>query len=145
MLVVLGLRGLDGADPRTIYPATYLVESRVIAPLAVLALLTGALLTVAGPWGLRRDRWIVVELVITTALTVAVFAVLGPSLSTLSDAATAGTVLTEAERQRVVLAPVAATVLLLVNIALGVVKPRRRKADAAGPAVAASQPDAARG
>lgn len=35
VLVALGLAGLRGADPRTVYPAAHLVDAWVVTPLAV--------------------------------------------------------------------------------------------------------------
>lgn len=53
-LLSLGLSGLRGADPLTIYPAAHLVAERVIVPLAFLSLGTGVLLGLLTPWGLTR-------------------------------------------------------------------------------------------
>ena len=49
VLLALGIAGMGGADPRTIYPAAYLVSARLVAPLAILSLGTGLLLAVLTP------------------------------------------------------------------------------------------------
>jgi hypothetical protein len=127
VLAVLGLSGVGGADPRTVYPAAHLVEARVIAPLAVLALATGLLQARLSRWSLLRNRWVTVKLVVTAGLTAVVFTVLEPALAAVADAAVAGEPLAGAQRLRLLIFPLVAAALLLLNVALGVYKPDRRR------------------
>jgi hypothetical protein len=122
VLLALGIAGVRGADPRTVYPAAHLVEAWVIAPLAVLALSTGLALALLSRWGLVRYWWVAIKLAITAVLTAVVFLVLEPSLA----ATAAAESLTDAQRIRVALFPSAALALLVVNVVLGLAKPRRR-------------------
>jgi hypothetical protein len=68
VLLALGLSSLGGADPRTIYPAAQLVSAWLVAPLAVLSLGTGLLLSILTPWGLLRYWWVAIKLAITGVL-----------------------------------------------------------------------------
>jgi hypothetical protein len=122
VLLALGIAGVRGADPRTVYPAAHLVEAWVIAPLAVLALSTGLALALLSRWGLVRYWWVAIKLAITAVLTAVVFLVLEPSLA----ATAAAESLTVAQRTRVALFPSVALALLVVNVVLGLSKPRRR-------------------
>ena len=122
VLLALGIAGVRGADPRTVYPAAHLVEAWVIAPLAVLALSTGVALALLSRWGLVRYWWVAIKLAITAVLTAVVFLVLEPSLAAMAAAES----LTDAQRMRVALFPSVALALLVVNVVLGLAKPRRR-------------------
>lgn len=122
VLLALGIAGVRGADPRTVYPAAHLVEAWVIAPLAVLALGTGVTLALLSCWGLVRYWWVAIKLAITAVLTAVVFLVLEPSLA----ATAAAESLTDAQRTRIALFPAVALALLVVNVVLGLAKPRRR-------------------
>jgi hypothetical protein len=113
VLIVLAL----GRD----YPAALLVAQWLVEPLAVAALATGILAAVTGPYGLFRFWWTSIKLAITAALNVAVFLVLTPALeraaSVPADAVQPITLL---------LAPLIAVGLLVVNITLAVFKPAAR-------------------
>jgi hypothetical protein len=122
VLLTLGIAGVLGADPRTVYPAAHLVEARVIAPLAVLALASGVAQALVSRWGLVRYWWVAIKLTVTAVLTVVVFLVLEPSLAAMATAES----LTDAQRMRVVLAPAGALALLVVNVVLGLSKPAWR-------------------
>jgi hypothetical protein len=122
VLLTLGIAGVLGADPGIVYPAAHLVEARVIAPLAVLALASGLAHALSSRWGLLRYWWVAIKLTVTAVLTAVVFLVLEPSLAAMATAES----LTDAQRMRVVLAPAAALALLVVNVVLGLVKPAWR-------------------
>jgi hypothetical protein len=126
VLLTLGLSGLLGADPITIYPAAALIGSAIVVPLAVVALASGVLLGLLTSWGLFRYWWTAMKLTIAAALIVAVVVVLAPRLGASADAAMAGRPFTAAERQALVIAPVVGTSLLAVNVGLAVFKPRWR-------------------
>jgi hypothetical protein len=125
VLLALGLSSLSGADPRTIYPAAYLVGARLVAPLAVLALATGLLLGLLTPWGLFRYWWVTIKLAITAVLTGVVLFVLVPRLGAAADAAAEPSphLLTIGERLPFVIAPAVASALLLLMVVLAIFKP----------------------
>ena len=132
VLAVLGIAGLRGADPRSVYPAAHLVESWLVAPLAVATVVTGLLQALLSPWGLLRHRWVTVKFVISVALAAATILVLEPRLSATAAAAQAGEPVTEAARLRLALIPLVATALLVLNVVLGMYKPGRRGRRAPG-------------
>jgi hypothetical protein len=128
-LLTLGLSGLVGADPLTIYPAARLVAARVIVPLALVSLGTGVLLAVLTPWGLFRHLWITMKLAIVLLLTAAVLFVLVPGLGT-----TAAQVLAlptpapgAVSPMPLVIAPAVASTLIGVALVLAVIKPDWRR------------------
>jgi hypothetical protein len=128
VLVALGVSGLRGADPVTLYPAASLVASALIRPLALVALGTGLLQAGLTPWGFVRYWWVAIKLAVTTALTIVVFFVLVPGLATAAHAVTGASAepLSDAERLRIALYPSFAVILLLMNAVLGVYKPAWR-------------------
>ncbi|MPZ82378.1 MAG: hypothetical protein GEV28_19055 [Actinophytocola sp.] len=127
VLVALGVSGVRGTDPRTVYPAAHLMEVWVAAPLAVIALGTGVLQATLSGWGLIRHWWITVKLASTAGFTVVIFLVIIPRLSAVAADAVAGNAFTTAERLPLAVVPAAATALLVVNVALGVLKPSRTR------------------
>ena len=126
VLVALGVSGLRGADPRVIYPAAHLVDTWVVAPLAVLALGTGVLQAVLGGWGLATYWWVTIKLVVTAATAAVVIVVLEPRLAASTEAAMTGRAFTTADFLPLAIAPAVAVVLLIGNLALGIAKPRWR-------------------
>jgi ABC-type spermidine/putrescine transport system permease subunit II len=127
VLLALGVAGLRGAEPRTIYPAAQLVGQWLLVPLALTGLTTGVGLALLTRWSPLRHGWVATKLAITTVLAATVLAVLVPRLSRVADAAVGAAphLLTDAERVPLVAAPAAAVGLLALNVALGVYKPRR--------------------
>jgi hypothetical protein len=130
VLLVLGLRGVFGANPLTIYPAMAALATWVLAPLALIASVSGILIALAGRWGLFRRGWVTTKLVITVSLAVLVIAVAAPGLSAAADAAIQGMPVAAATRTVFALVPAVTVLLLVLNIALGVYKPGRRRARA---------------
>jgi hypothetical protein len=128
VLIALGVAGLRGEDPATVYPAASLVESWVTAPLVLAALGSGLLLALLGEWGLVTYWWVAIKFSITAVFTVLIFVVLIPALGAAADAATgvSGEPLTDAQQLRMVLFPSLAATLLVLNAALGLYKPRWR-------------------
>jgi hypothetical protein len=118
VLLTLGVAGLGGADPRTVYPAAHLVE----VWLAIAALGTGLLGATRFGW----RWWVTAKLATTAGFTVAILTVIIPRLATTAADALAGETFTVADRLPLALVPAAATALLVVNVALGVIKPGRR-------------------
>ncbi|WP_448006588.1 hypothetical protein [Agromyces bauzanensis] len=127
VLLALGLRGVFGADPVTVYPAMAALAAWVLAPLAVVAAVSGILIALAGRWGLLRRGWVTTKLVITVSLAVLVIAVAAPGLTTAAGAAIQGLPVATGARTAYALVPAVTALLLGLNVALGVYKPRRRR------------------
>lgn len=126
VLVALGVSGARGADPRTIYPAASIVESWVTLPLVVIALGTGVVQAVAGSWGLVRYWWTTVKLALTGGFTLLVLLVLVPRLAASAAAAQAGEAFTAAQRLPLAIVPAVAVAALILNVVLGLTKPRAK-------------------
>ena len=112
-LLVLGFSSVRGADPQTIYPAAHLVATRLLAPLAIVALGTGVLLGLLTQWGLLRYWWVTIKLALTAILTTIILFVLVPRLGVAADA----------ERLPLLVAPAAGVTLLILIVALAIYKP----------------------
>lgn len=87
-LLLLGIRALTGDDARTAQGAVVQmadIAAWVTAPLAVLALLTGIVVSVTTPWGLFRHLWVTLSLALTTVMTGLAVFVLGPLLRSYAD------------------------------------------------------------
>lgn len=127
VLAALGIAGLRGAEPFTIYPAAYLIETQVVAPIVVIALVTGLLLALSTEHGLTGRGWVMIKLVTTSIFAVIVFLVLIPRLSASADAAI-GTPQSfdTSERLPLAIAPTVATVILVLNVVLAIYKPDLR-------------------
>ncbi|MGH3948440.1 MAG: hypothetical protein ACRDSE_04860 [Pseudonocardiaceae bacterium] len=125
VLLALGVTGWLGATPATVYPAMRIVAAGVIAPLAVVALTSGLALAMRAR--LVRRGWVLVKLGVTSALTVAVFAVVAPGLGRVAEdvTRTAGTV-ADSHRLTYAIAPSVSLALLLLNVVLAVYQPRSR-------------------
>ena len=123
VLLALGVAGLSGSDPGTVYPAAYLIGSSIMAPLAVVSLATGLLLALLTRWGVFRYWWVTIKLAITSVLTVLVLLVLVPRLGAAARAVSAGLALTDAERLQLVITPATGSALLIAMIGLAVFKP----------------------
>lgn len=128
VILALGVTGIGGADARTVYPATSVVESWLVVPLAIIALATGLLQALLTEWGLTRYWWPSVKLAITAMLTALALFVLAPGLASAAHAAMASPAgsISDAQRLRIPVFPGIATVLLMVNVVLGLYKPGRR-------------------
>lgn len=126
--IVLGVSGLAGAAPETIYPAMALVARTALAPLALLALATGVLQAVLTGHGLFRHGWVTTKLLVTALLAGVAVLVAAPGLGRAAEAATAADQQVTAVQQVIATAtPTIALLLLLLNAALGVVRPGRRR------------------
>jgi hypothetical protein len=119
-LLLLGLTGAGGADPRTVYPAMHLLGSVLLVPLALVSLAGGVALGLLTPWGLLRHWWVLLKLVLTTAGSVLALFVLAPLLGRAAAAAEAGGPVTDGLLWR---APTGASVVLLTTLVLSVAKP----------------------
>jgi hypothetical protein len=128
-LLALGIAGLRGADPRSIYPAAHLLGQWLAAPLAVASLASGVLLAVTTTFKPFRYRWVTVKGAITLILTGLLLTALVPGLGRAADAATGATPqpVTHVQQLLYTLAPAGAALLLTVNVALGMYKPHLRQ------------------
>lgn len=126
---VLTLAGLVGADPVTVYPAARRISAWLVAPLAAVTLATGLALATTSHWGLFAYRWVTAKLTISVLLAGIIAVLLLPRLTAVA-AITIGpdpSTLTLPQRLPLALAPVAASVLLGVNVVLGIAKPGRHR------------------
>jgi hypothetical protein len=85
VLRILGVSGVLGADPRTVYPPRRLIAVVIVQPLAIASLATGVVLGRVSGWGLLRYWWTTIKLVTTAALTLVVVGVLVPRLAAGGD------------------------------------------------------------
>jgi hypothetical protein len=129
VLLTLSVAGLTGYRPEIVYPALGFVGLALFVPLSGLVWLIGVFNAWSTPWGLLRHRWVVVKLIITTAMLVAVFFALRPGLET---ALAQGAALTQRERIGLLFPPVVSTSLLVFATVLSTYKPwgRTRRATA---------------
>lgn len=125
VVLALGVAGLSGADPRTVYPAMHLVAADLMAPLAVLALVSGVVLATMSHWGLFRHAWVTAKLIITALGTLAILAALVPGTGRAATVAVSGGTLGQRQELLYVLVPTVTVSLLVLNTVLGVYKPRR--------------------
>ncbi|OKI63980.1 hypothetical protein [Micromonospora sp. CB01531] len=129
-LLALAVSGLRDTDPRTVYPAAYLLGRWLVAPLAVSSVLTGLALAAAGPWRPLRHGWVTVKLTLAAVLTAAALALLVPRLGHAAAAAAVASSppgVPAGDRVVAVAAPAAALLALAINVVLGVFKPGRRR------------------
>ncbi len=124
-LVALGIAGLRGADPVTVYPAMRLVAAAALAPLVLTALATGVLQAVWTGYGLVRLGWVRTKLALTAVFTVAALGVAVPGLGRAAEAATSGQEVTPAQQLVSTVTPSVAVLLVLFAAGLGVFKPGR--------------------
>lgn len=124
-LDVTAAAGDDAQAVRAAYLGMDVIAKRVLAPLALAALATGILLSLATPWGLFRHWWVVLSL----ALTLLAVVVLLVELRTIASlAATAADPATPDERLLALPSTLPHSVgglaVLLFVLTLNVYKPR---------------------
>jgi hypothetical protein len=73
-LAIAGLNSRDAPMVRAAYSAMGLTARFVIVPLAFASLLTGLVESLATPWGLFRQYWVLAKLLLTTFATVVLLA-----------------------------------------------------------------------
>lgn len=126
--VSLGVAGLSGADPETIYPAMAQIAWTTLVPLALLALATGVIQALLTGVGLISQRWVTIKLFVTALLTFVALGVAAPGLARAADAATTpGLGVTRAQEVVATVTPSIALLLLALNVALGLYQPGRRQ------------------
>jgi hypothetical protein len=127
--LALALAGLSNADTsvvRAAYLSMDLTTTYVIIPFCFASLLTGILSSLGTPWGLFRHYWVVVKLVLTIVATLLLLVHSRP-IAYLAQVATTATMSGADHRQlrvQLVFDAAAALLLLLVNTALALYKPR---------------------
>lgn len=127
-VIVLVATAQAGGGGEALYAAAHLIAGTLLAPLALLSLLSGLLLGLTSGWGLFRYWWVTVKLGIVVVLSGAVLFVLEPALAQM--AASPAT----AARPTLLAAPLVGTMLLLLAAGLGVFKPGwRLRRDASPP------------
>jgi hypothetical protein len=135
-LLALGIASVRGVDPVTVYPAARLIAAWLVAPLAMITLVTGVALGLLTRWGLFAYWWVTIKLAIVVILTGAVLFGLLPALGATAEAVTGHTMreLRAPERLPLLIAPAVASTLLLIAIVLAVFKPgwRLRSSGTAG-------------
>lgn len=133
VLLTLAAAGLAGYRPEVVYPAMGFVGLALFVPLSVVVWLIGVVNAWATPWGLLRHWWVIVKLILTTAMLVAVFFALRPGLE---SALAEGAALDQQERIGLMFPPVVSTSLLVFATVLSTFKPwgRTRRATPDRPA-----------
>lgn len=87
--LVLGLSAVTNQDTHTVRAAWFAMELTgwfAIVPLALVALLTGLIISLGTPWGLFRHYWVVISLALTVIATI-ILLVHMPTVSTLATMA----------------------------------------------------------
>jgi hypothetical protein len=115
----------DVTTLRASYVAMALVTTKIIIPLALLALLTGLILSLATKWGLFRHYWTVISLILTLFALVVLLIETQTVLYFSSIAADPAT--TDAALRSLgstLLHSIGGTVVLLVVMWLNILKPR---------------------
>lgn len=120
VLIALGVAGVRGAEPRTIYVAAHLVDAWVVAPLAVVALISGVIQARVTGRSLVRTGWVRAKLLITAGMTTVVILVLEPRLDASARDALAGQDFASTDFVPLAVAPAVALALVLVNVHLGI-------------------------
>jgi hypothetical protein len=123
-VLVLGIAGATGSDPRTVYPAAHLVGVTLLVPLAFVALGSGVVQGLFTPWGLLRHWWVTIKFALTLAGTVLALTVLRPALEAAARSSVAG--LAPGEPLELVRDAAAASSVLVVTVLLSVYKPLGR-------------------
>jgi hypothetical protein len=125
-LALAGLNSPDALTVRAAYVASELLTRWVILPLCAASLVTGLVQSLGTPWGLFRHYWVLIKLLLTLLASALLLLHTGPIGEVASAAA--ARVLSSADlhdvRARLVFDASAALVVLLVNTALSVFKPR---------------------
>jgi|SRR5262245_35508267 len=129
VLPVTGLYAATRDDPRearAIYSLLQLLTFSLDVPLALIALVSGALLALTSKWGIFRHWWVTTKLAILLTTIVLGATLIGPSISTMLEVTETGNPGASGVRWRLVTVPSVQVMLLLVAATLGVFKPRGR-------------------
>lgn len=121
--LALALAGLNGSDT---YVAMDLITRYVILPLCFASLLTGLVSSLGTPWGLFRHYWVVIKFALTLVATILLLLHSRPIayLARVAEETAMGSADHRQLRTQLVFDAGAALLLLLVNTALALYKPR---------------------
>jgi hypothetical protein len=126
VLLALGIRGQRGSDPVSVYPAMATLVTWILAPSGALSLLTGLVLARRTGRHLLGHGWLTTKLIVTSGLVLLVLLVALPGLHQTADSAQAGTAIPDRSRVTYAVVPALTASLLLLNVVLGVYRPRFR-------------------
>lgn len=120
VLLTLGVSGMAGSDPATVYPAMGLIGTTLFVPLSVAVWVIAVVGAWATPWGVLRHWWIIAKLALTTVMLGLVLFALRPNLvAAMID----GAALAQQQRLDLMIAPVVSSTLLVVATVLSTYKP----------------------
>jgi hypothetical protein len=122
ILAIIGLRSLDDATIRSLYPTLDLLGTYVIIPFSIAALVTGLIQSLGTQWGVFRHYWVVAKLLITVGASLLLL--LHMQLVRSAAAAAGQGALGVEPRLRLVADAGAALVVLAIAVALSVYKPQ---------------------
>lgn len=124
-LAIVGLTGRNMSSVHMAYAANALITRAVIIPLAAAALLSGIVQALGTPWGLIRNYWVVIKLLIVLVATLVLLMKVGP-IGDLAAATEGGVPRADllGLRVSVVVHAVGGLLVLFWATALGTYKPR---------------------
>jgi hypothetical protein len=126
VLAIVGLNSQDARTVQSVYLSMGIVTRFIIVPLSFAPLITGPILSLGTPWGLFRHYWILAKLLLTIVSTVIMQLHVQPINLLASTAAKATSLPASFHDMQVqmVIASALALVVLVVETALAVYKPR---------------------
>lgn len=122
-LLALGIRAYTSKAPETMtfaYRAMDVFGEYMLAPVSLLTLVSGVVLSLGTPWGLIRYKWVAVKFVLTLITVGLVLFSMNPGLSEAADTAVAGK---PVPNDILIVAPSVATSAYVFMFALSIVKP----------------------
>lgn len=125
-LALVGLAGRDAGIVRAVYPAMDTIAWYVIVPLSFASPSTGILLSLGTAWGLFRQYWVLLKLLMTIPSTLLLLVHIGPiayMAGAAADPAFPAADIHGMQLQILIEAVVASFVLLLATV-LSVYKPK---------------------
>ena len=122
ILAIIGLRSLDDATIRSLYPTLDLLGTYVIVPFSIAALITGLVQSLGTQWGVFRHYWVVAKLLLTVGASLLLL--LHMQLVRSAAAAAGQGTLGVEPRFRLVADAAAAVLVLAIAVVLSVYKPQ---------------------
>jgi uncharacterized membrane protein len=126
ILAIVGLTSRDGQTVQSVYLSMGVITRFIIVPLSFAPLITGPILSLGTPWGLFRHYWILAKLLLTVVSTIIMQLHVQP-INLLAGTAAKATLLPANLHDlqvQMVIASALALVVLIVETALAVYKPR---------------------
>jgi uncharacterized membrane protein len=126
VLAIVGLTTQDAQTLRSAYQSMGLMTRFMIVPLSFAPLITGPILSLGTPWGLFRHYWILAKLLLTVVSTIIMQLHVQPINILASIASRTTPIPSNLHDMQVqmVIASAAALLVLIVETALAVYKPR---------------------